>query len=333
MKELIGRLTETYGPSGNEELIRETIKKEIEGFVDELKIDVLGNLIAKRGGGGAKVMLAAHMDEIGIVITHIDEKGFLRFSGVGGVFPINVLGQRVIFANQVIGAFGEEKRESMKEELKFNKMYIDVGAKDREEALKLVKVGDVAAFHREFADLGQRLMAKAFDDRIGCAVLIQVLKTLKSSPNETYFVFTVQEEVGTRGAVTSAYGIAPDIGIAIDVTGTGDTPEAHIMPVELGKGVAIKIKDWGILAHPKVKSLMINVAERENIPYQLEVLERGATDAMAIHTTREGVPSGAISIPTRYIHTPSEMVDLSDVTNAVKLLEKILEEDLKGWGF
>ncbi|MEW6685290.1 MAG: M42 family metallopeptidase [Candidatus Edwardsbacteria bacterium] len=331
MKDLIKRLTETYGPSGNEEKVRETIKKEIEKYVDETKVDVLGNLIAHQKGSGVKVMLAAHMDEIGVVVIHIDEKGFLRFSNVGGVFPLNVLGQRVVFANGLIGTIGEEKRESAKDELKLEKMFIDLGASNKEIAQKMVKIGDVAAFQRDLHDLGVRLISKAMDDRIGCVVLIETIKQLKKTPNDLYFVFTVQEEVGVRGAMTSTYGISPDIGLAVDITGTGDTPEARTMAVELGKGPAIKVKDVGLLAHPKVKRMMIEIAEREKIPYQLEVLERGATDAWAIHTTKEGVPSGVLSVPTRYVHTPSEMIDLGDVEKTIALLRKILQEDIRKW--
>jgi endoglucanase len=340
MKDLIRRLTETYGPSGGEEPIRELIRQEIAGLVDDVRVDVLGNLIAKRSGDGAKAMVAAHMDEIGVVVTHIDEKGFLRFSNVGGVFPLNVLGQRVVFGNGSLGTPGEEKRDSLKDELKLEKMYIDIGARDRDSARKLVNVGDVACFQREFATLsatpgtgGERYLAKAFDDRIGCAVMIETLKRLKKKRNEVYFVFTVQEEVGVRGATTSTYQIDPDIGIAVDITGTGDTPEARTMAVELGKGAAIKVKDWGLLVHPQVRKLMVDLADRDKIPYQLEVLERGTTDAWAMHTSRQGVPSGVISIPTRYGHTPTEMIDAGDVESCVRLLTAILEEDLRKWGF
>lgn len=340
MKELIRRLTDAYGPSGNEEKIRELIRSEISSLVDEVRVDVLGNLIARRKGEGARVMVAAHMDEIGVVVTHIDEKGFLRFSNVGGVWPLNVLGQRVIFANGTIGTLGEEKRDSPKDELKLEKMYLDIGASDRESAKKLVSVGDVAVFQREFVALaappgqaGERFLAKAFDDRIGCAVMIEALRRLKGKRNQAYFVFTVQEEVGVRGAITSTYQVAPDLGIAVDITGTGDTPEARTMDVGLGRGAAIKVKDWGLLVHPQVRKLMADVADREKIPYQLEVLERGTTDAWAMHTSREGVPSGVISIPTRYAHTPTEMVDAGDVESCIRLLTAILDEDLTKWGF
>jgi endoglucanase len=334
MKELIKKLTEAFGTSGSEENIRAIIEKEIRPFISDIRVDKLGNLIAKKGKkGGAKLMLGAHMDEIGIVVTHIDEKGFLRFSNVGGVNPLKILGHRVIFANGTVGTFGEEKRESIKDEPRIDKMYIDIGARDKESARKNVKIGDVASYHREFVDLGNRLLAKAFDDRIGCAILIEVIKSMKHTPNETYFVFTTQEEVGCRGARTSAYSITPDVAIAVDVTTTGDTPEASTMAVELGKGPAIKVMDTGLLAHPKIKNLLISISQKKKIPYQLEVLRLGTTDASTIQFTKEGVPSGTVSIPTRYVHTPSEMVDMDDVNNTVKLLCAFVSCNLRLEGF
>jgi len=331
MKELIKKLTESYGPSGREERIREMIRGEIEGLADEMRVDAMGNLIAlRRGSGdGLKVMLAAHMDEIGIIVTHVDEKGFLRFAPVGGVRPLALLGGRAVFADGTVGTFGLEKREP--EEAKkvpgFDKLYLDVGAKDKESAP--VGVGDIACFQRPFAAQGDRLMAKGFDDRIGCAVLIQVMRDVETSPHDVYFVFSVQEEVGLRGAITSAYGIQPDLGISVDVTGTGDTPEARTMAVSLGEGPAVKVKDGGMLAHPAVKDLLIETAEELGIPYQLEVLAGGTTDAMAIQVSREGVPAGCLSIPCRYVHTPSEMVDHNDVLNAVKLFVALLSKPIE----
>ncbi len=324
MKELLRRLTETYGPSGHEETIRATIRSEIEDLTDEIRIDALGNLIAlKKGSGqGHKVMVTAHMDEIGIIVTHIDEKGFLRFAPIGGVRLLALLGNRAVFAEGIVGTFGLEKLESPEKVPGLDKFYLDVGATSKDSAP--VGVGDAASFLRSFIDGGDRLVAKAFDDRVGCAVLIQAMRELKESPHDVYFVFTTQEEVGLRGAITSAYGLEPDLALAVDVTGTGDTPEAHTMAVSLGDGPAVKVKDRGMLAHPAVKELLIKAAEANDIPYQLEILERGTTDAMAMQVSRQGVPAGVISIPCRYIHTPSEMVDYGDVTEAVKLLIDVL---------
>lgn len=328
MKELIKELTEAFGPSGNEDAVREIIKKHVAEHVDEVRVDPLGNLITlkkgkpKSGVQSRKIMLAAHMDEIGVIISYVDDKGFLRFTRVGGVFPLTLLGSRVVFADGSTGVIGREKPEKRDEFPRMDKMYIDVGAVDKEHLNR--KVGDVAAFVRPFVDLGQRLTAKAFDDRIGCAILLQTALELETTPHDVYFVFTVQEEVGLRGALTSAFGVEPDVAIAVDVTLTGDTPEAHPMAVSLGAGPAIKVKDRGMLAHPGVKNWMANTAERLGVPYQFEVLEGGTTDAMAIQTSRAGVAAGVLSIPCRYVHSPSEMVDYNDVQNAVKLLVGLL---------
>ncbi len=324
--DLLENLLMTFGPSGNEDSIRKVIKDEIKDYVDEIKIDALGNLLAIKKAEGKKIMVASHMDEIGVMITNIDDNGFLRFTNIGGVSPFTSLFQRVIFKDGTIGAIAMEKLDEIKD-LKLNKMYIDIGAPNKEEALKKVNVGDVAAFYSPFAYQNNCIISKALDNRIGCFVAIETIKELKNCPNEVYFVFTVQEEVGLRGARTAAYGINPDIGIALDVTLTGDTPKAATMDVSLGKGVAIKVKDNSIIAHPKVKNLMVETAIENNIPYQFEILEGGGTDSGAIHLTRSGVPSGVISIPSRYVHSPSEMICIQDVENAIKLLVKILEKE------
>ncbi len=324
-KDLLKKLLETFGPSGNEEIIREVIREEIKDYADEIKVDALGNLIAIKKGNGKKIMVASHMDEIGIMITNIDENGFLRFTNIGGVSPFTALYQRVMFADGTMGVVGMEKLDEMKD-LALSKMFIDIGANSKEEAVKRVNVGDVACFYAPFIQDGDYIMSKALDDRIGCYVAIEALKALKDCPNEVHFVFTVQEEVGLRGAKTAAYGVDPDMGIAIDVTMTGDTPKAKTMDVKMGKGTAIKIKDRSVLAHPTVKKLMIETAKENNIPYQLEILDAGGTDSGAIHLTKSGVPSGVISVPCRYVHSPSEMVSVKDVESSIELLVKVLEK-------
>ncbi len=326
MKQLIKKFVESYGPSGYEHKIRDVISAEIQALGYELSQDALGNLIAfKKGDGtGKKVMIAGHMDEIGLIVTHIDDNGFLRVSNVGGVNPAVALGQRVLFENGTVGVVGSEPIEEPKD-LKIPKLFVDIGARDRQEAEKKVQVGDMAGFLNEMLDFGERLVAKSMDDRIGCAVMVLAMRRLDSTPNDCYFVFTTQEEVGLRGARTSSYGISPDIGISLDVTKTGDTPKALTMAVSLGKGTAIKVCDKSIICHPKVKGLMVEAAKKHNIPYQMEVLDVGGTDSGAIHLTKEGVPSGVISIPTRYVHTPSEMVDIGDIEASVELLVRVLE--------
>jgi tetrahedral aminopeptidase len=328
LKELLQKLTETYGPSGSEERIRDVIARELTGLVDEQRVDAMGNLIAlKRGsGGGLKVMLAAHMDEIGVIVTHVDEKGFLRFQPIGGVYPLTLLGSRAVFANGVVGVFGLEKLDSNQNVPDLDKFYLDVGATSKQDSP--VQIGDTAGFFRPLVQSGPRWISKAMDDRSGCAVILEMLRALKSIPHDLYAVFTVQEEVGMRGARTSTFGVDPDLALAVDVTMTGDTPESRTMAVSLGQGPAIKIKDSGMLAHPAVKDLLIQTAEREGIPYQREILERGTTDATAMQLTRSGIPAGVVSIPCRYVHTNSEMVDSGDMENAARLLAAVLSNPI-----
>jgi putative aminopeptidase FrvX len=331
MKALIQKLVEIPGPSGYENQIRQTVKEEIASFVDEAHIDALGNLIAVKGQlskNGRKIMLVAHMDEIGIINAHVDEAGFIRFTTIGGVRPVICVGGRVRYLNGTMGIIGLEKTANANKAPAIEDLFIDCGAGNRE--VSPVGVGEVAAFDRPFIDLGQRLVSKAMDDRIGVAVLIETIRQLSKTPHQVFFVFSVQEEVGTRGATTASYGVEPDIGLAVDVTGTGDTPMDQKMAVSLGKGPAIKIRDEGMLSDPRVIDWMVTTAEKAKIPYQREVLLRGGTDARAIQLSRSGVPAGCLSIPCRYVHSPSEMVDYQDVQNAVKLLIKLIQNPV-GW--
>lgn len=327
MKKLLQTLTETFGPSGYEDDVRKIVRNEVEALADEVRVDALGNLIVRKGPTRAaretkKVMIAAHMDEIGVIVSHVDENGFVRFSPIGGVFRRYVLGGRVRFLNGAQGIVGFDRLDNINELPTLDKVYIDVGATSPKDSP--VQIGDVAAFDRQYSDLGNRLVAKSMDNRVGVLVAIETLRALKSTPYDLYFVFTTQEEVGIRGAATSAYGIDPDVGIALDVTPSGDTPNAMRMEMALGKGPCIKIQDVGMISDPRVVQWMIRAAEKNRIPYQREVLLIGGTDARAIQLTRAGVPVGCISVPVRYVHSPSEMVDYSDVQNAVRLLTAVL---------
>jgi endoglucanase len=332
MKDLIKKLVETPGPSGYEHQVRDVIRTEIERYVDDLRVDALGNLIARKGsatGSGKTLMMAAHMDEIGIIATHIDDKGFVRFASVGYVFPYTCIGSRVRFLNGIIGVIGIEQGTFAEntQNLSLDKMFIDVGATSRAECP--VKVGDVACFHRPFEVLGNHLVSKAMDDRIACAVMIETLKQIENTPNEIYFVFTVMEEIGLVGAGTSAFGVQPEVGLAVDVCGVGDVPGSGPMDVGLGKGPTVKVKDESMIAHPKVVRWMAQTAEKNSIPFQYEVMTGGGTDAGAIYKSREGAPTGCISIATRYVHSPSEMVDLEDVNNSVKLLVALASQPIQ----
>lgn len=285
--ELLKKLTKEFGPSGNEGNIRDLIKSEIEGCVDSFQEDALGNLIARKKGNGKKIMISAHMDQIGFIVTDIDKDGFLRFGNIGGISPTVSLSQRVIFQNGTIGAINSEPVEDSSK-LELNKMYIDIGAKNKEDAEKYVSVGDMCIYCSEFSDNENVVFTPYLDDRVGCFIAIEALKTIKENVNDLYFVFSVQEEVGLRGAKTAAYSIEPDLGIAVDVTTHGDTPKAKLFAVGLHKGAAIKVKDNSVISHPLVRESLKKIAKEKNIPYQLEVLEFGGTDAGAIHTSKLG---------------------------------------------
>jgi len=326
---LLQTLVETPGPSGSEHLIRQKIEQEVREFADEIYTDALGNLIVRKdskGEGGKRVMVSAHVDEIGLMVTHIDDNGFARFIMIGGVSPYTCLGGRVLFMNGTQGVIGLERLDK-DEKPSLEKMFIDTGATSKEDCK--ISVGDVCGFERPFLDLGKRLVAKSMDDRVAVAVAIEALKRIEITPNEIFFVFSVQEEVGIRGAITAAYGVDPEVGIAVDVTRTGDTPKSNKMEVALGKGPAIKVRDSSFIADPKVVNWMVREAKEQGMPYQMEVLEAGGTDGAAIQRTRAGVPAGCLSIPCRYIHSPSEMVDREDLEHSVSLLSALLSKGIQ----
>jgi len=330
MKALIQRLVETPGPSGYEKQIRDVIRAEIEPYADEISSDALGNLIVRvgrRAGQGQRILLAAHADEIGVIATYIDDLGYVRFLPVGGVFPRNCIGGRVRFLSGAQGVIGVERLSSPDRMPAFEHMFIDLGAQGKKDCP--VRVGDMAVFERPFLDLGKRIVSKALDNRVGVAVLIETLRRLKAeapqSLHEIFFVFSAQEEVGLRGAAVAAFGLEPDLGIAVDITGTGDIPNGIRMETALGKGPAIKVRDQGMLADPRVVDWMVKTAKKAGLPYQIEILERGSTDAQSIQLSRAGVPSGCISVPARYIHSPSEMVDVDDIENAIRLMMALLQ--------
>lgn len=327
MKTLIKKLTNVYGLCGHEENVRQIIEAEVTPYVDSVEVDALGNLHAVKNGSGdgARIMLAAHMDEIGLMVTKIEKEGYLRFTNVGYLYPRNLVSSRVMFENGSLGMINMELGETTPEGTPlFKNLYIDVGAASRKDCP--IKVGDIAGFVGPAVILGNRVMAKSLDDRIGCAVQIEVIKQLKETPHEVHFVFTVQEEVGVRGAITSAFKVDPDIAIALDITVSGDEPGKKYSQVKLGDGVAIKIMDTGNITHPTVKNWMIETAQANEIPHQLEVLVGGGTDAMAIQKTRSGVAVGTLSIPCRHVHSPSEIIDLRDAEATVQLLTAMLTQ-------
>jgi endoglucanase len=329
MIDTIRTLVEAYGPSGHESQIREMILDLIEDLADDISVDAMGNIIAWKHAeslDAARVMISSHMDEIGVMVTHVDEEGFLRFTNIGGVYTVTLVGQRVVFADGTIGSIYVENRDNSSTVPGMDQLYIDVS--DGQNKKPRVKVGDAAGFQRLMEVRGRQLIAKSMDDRISCAIQIEIMRQLENSPNEIAFVFSVQEEVGLRGAQTAAYAVDPHIGIAIDVTRTGDTPKAAPMAVSLGKGPAIKVKDGRMLASPEVIDLMEKAARRASVPYQREILTGGTTDAAAMQLVRAGVRAGCLSVPCRYVHTTSETVHLDDVENGVKLMVELLSRPL-----
>lgn len=310
-----------YGPSGRETAVADAIEQMVKPYADEVSRDAMGNLTALKRGGGRKVMLAAHMDQIGFMVTHIDEKGFLRVTQVGGVTPAWVLFIPVRFGNGTAGVVGFETKVEGYDKLRHEHLFIDIGARSREEAEARVQIGDMAVFDSHLIESGKSISCGAMDDRTGCAVLVEVLKRVKNSPYDIYAVFTAQEEVGTRGARTAAYSIMPELGLAVDITPCPDTPEAtRICSVELGRGPAIKVRDNSVICHPRVRRWLDDAAKAGGIPCQYEVLTFGGTDAGAIQASREGVPSGVISVPTRFGHSAQETIDKGDFEAIVELM-------------
>jgi endoglucanase len=344
------KLTVIPGPSGREEGVREVVASLIEPFVDKLWIDTWGNLVGlKKGSSGeGKLMIAAHMDEIGLFVSHIEDDGFLRVVPIGGIPERTLLYQRVVLRTRdgrlVRGVIGLKpphiaKPEELQKVPEMRELFVDIGASSREEVEKAgVRVGDVLVFDRDVVELmNDRVTGKAFDDRVGVVSLIKAAQLLEDPKVDTYFVATVQEEVGLKGARTSAFAISPDAAVAIDVTIASDIPGVGKAEwfTRLGKGPAIKIVDGrsasGLIAHPRIVEFLVSIAEKYKIPYQLEVAAGGTTDASIIALNKEGVPAGTISIPSRYIHSPVEVVDLNDVYNTALLAKYFAEEATPEW--
>ncbi len=339
VNELLKKLSNAHGVSGSEGSVFSLIKKELKGSVDEIREDAMGNLIAIKRGNKFKVMLAAHMDEIGLMVKYIDEKGFLRFVALGGWYGPTLYNQRVVLHGSkgpCMGVIGGKPPHMMDEEerkkgVKVDDMFIDVGAQNKGDVEELgIDIGTPVTIDREFAALANnRVTGKAFDNRAGVAMLIKTLKAVET-PFTIYGVFTVQEEVGLKGARTSAYALDPDIAIATDVTIPGDHPgiEMKDAAVEMGKGPVITIVDAsgrGLIANRNVVKWLGKAAEEHSIPVQVEVGSGGTTDATAIHLTKAGIPSTTLSIPSRYIHSPVEVLDVQDIEAGVALLVAALK--------
>ncbi|HWP80705.1 MAG TPA: M42 family metallopeptidase [Candidatus Acidoferrum sp.] len=330
--ELLKRMIETLSVTGNEEKLAELIISEITPYVDSVEKDVMGNVIAfKKGKSSKKLMLSAHMDEIGFMVTQIDKDGFIHFGRVGGLHPLHIASCPVIFKNGTRGVLMYESKVEAKD-LTLDNFYIDIGAGSKEEAEKYVRPGDVAGTYGSVFDCGDHRMAgKSMDDKIACYIEVTAIQRMEGTPAyDTYFVFSTQEEVGLRGATTAAYRVEPDYAIALDVTGVGDEPgQKQPNAVKLGKGAAVKVRDASIVCSHKMVDHLVDLAREKEIPYQMEVLMYGGTDAGAIHLTKGGVVTGGISIPSRYIHSPVEMVDKRDVEACTRLLLAAVFTELK----
>ncbi|MCA1057802.1 M42 family metallopeptidase [Rossellomorea aquimaris] len=336
-------LTDAKGVPGNEREVREVMKKYIEPFADEVTTDNLGSLIAKKVGdeNGPKIMVAGHLDEVGFMVTQIDSKGFLRFQTVGGWWSQVMLAQRVTIVTskgEVTGVIGSKPPhilppDARKKPVEIKDMFIDIGASSREEVQEWgVKPGDMVVPHFEFTVMNNEkmLLAKAWDNRIGCAIAIDVLKNLKDEkhPNIVYGVGTVQEEVGLRGARTAAAKIQPDIGFGVDVGIAGDTPGVSDKEAssKMGEGPQIILYDASMVSHKGLRDFVTDTADEHNIPYQFDAIAGGGTDSGAIHLTANGVPALSITIATRYIHSHAAMLHRDDYENAVKLITEVIKK-------
>lgn len=333
---LLKKLSEAAGIPGREEALRAIVKEELRPLTDEIYTDALGNVIAhKKGNGKCKVMIAAHIDEIGFFISHVDEKsGFLRIEPVGGFDARVLMAKRVLVhteSGDLLGAIGARPVHVMSEEerkkpLEVKDLFIDLGL-PADKVKKKVMVGDFVTLRQDFVEMGDLVSGKTLDDRLGVYVMIEAVRRVKKHKADIYAVATTQEEVGLRGAKTSAYAVTPDIGIALDVTIASDvpgTPEQDQV-TRLGKGTAIKIKDSSSISHPKLVRRFREIAEKKKIPYQMEILPRGGTDAGALQLNKEGSAAITLSIPTRYVHTVVESAHKDDIEATIALLAAFLE--------
>lgn len=329
LRDTLQTLLSAYGPSGQEHAVADILREILQGHVDSMRSDALGNLIVEKFGSeenASTIMLSAHMDHIGLVVTDIEKEGFLRVNAVGGISPKSVWGRKVVFADGTPGVCAVEPNIREKAQQELSDLFVDIGAESREEAEKLVSIGDVAVYAPEFTALGRHKVASpAMDDRCACALLAELLMYADGQKNHIVGVFSTQEEVGLRGARVAAYTVEPDIGLALDVTAWGDTPETKLPSVKLGAGPAVKIMDRSMIASPAVREKLFEAASTAGVAVQREVLAFGGTDGGAIQLSRSGVPTGTLSIPCRYVHSANEVIDLRDMEGALKVLLQFID--------
>jgi endoglucanase len=345
--DLLRELCETPGVSGREERLRAIVRRELTPLVDEIRVDALGNMLAiKRGQpasrvpGAGKLMIAAHMDEIGFLVSFIDDQGFLRLQPIGGHDPRNMVGQRVRVCGEtdLPGVLHPARKpphlltaEERDKSPKIEEFFVDLGL-PVEAVRRQVPIGAMVTMAREFQEVGETVSCKAMDNRLAVYIMIEALRRAGPHTMTVYATATSQEEVGVRGAITSAFEVDPDLGLALDVTIAADIPGMpdHERVTTLGAGTAIKIMDSASISHPGVVAFLRDLAERRGIPHQMEILPRGGTDASALQRTRSGVPAVTISTPCRYVHSPVEMVHKKDVEASIALTAAFIEEAHRG---
>nr|NNM90268.1 M42 family metallopeptidase [Bacilli bacterium] len=336
---LLKRLTEAVGPSGFEGPIRQLIYEEVKPFAQKIYTDTLGSLFVETNpeAKGPKIMLAAHMDEVSLMVVGVEESGLLRFRPIGGV-DLRILVAKMVRVGQkgLIGVIGSkavhlQKPEERQQPLALDQLFIDIGATSKEDALEHVELGDIAVFATEFATFGERCAkAKSFDDRVGCSVLVETIK--KNFDLNLVFAFTVQEEIGLRGATPAAFRVSPDYAIVIEGTVCSDvagTPE-QFHATQVGHGPALSVVDAKTIAHRGFLDHIRQVAKQNDITYQLRRTIGGSNDIGAIHLTKEGIIGAAISVPTRYIHAPSQVISMDDYEGAIALVEAVLRRFEQG---
>ncbi len=319
---LLERLTQLWGVAGYEREVREAIAEEVKPYADKVWTDPVGNLIAfKKGRGEKKIMYAAHMDQIGFMVKNIEENGLLRICNMGWNWAGSAYNERVLFRNGTVGVVGcygpIEEAEN-----KIEKLFVDIGAKDRDDAKRMVKIGDCCGYFGPYLHLaGGQICSKSLDDRLGCYQLIASLRENPGDlPNDIYYCFVVQEELGCRGSKVAAQQILPDIGIAVDITPAHDYPNDLTGANKVGDGIAIKICDPSVVADEDVTDAMEQLCEENHIPYQREVIDRGGTDASSMNLTGDGVRTGGICVVTRYPHSQSSVVAPEDIEAGIDLM-------------
>lgn len=336
MKQLLLKLCDAFGVSGNEDEAGRIIADEIKDFVDEIYSDPIGNVIAFKksrinkhdadthDASNHKIMLFAHMDEQGLLATFIDEKGFVRFSPLGDFTEAGILGARVKFSNGVHGIIECDGANSDTKSIKMSQLFVDIGASSKEQAMQAIKIGDVACFDNASFGMQNRVFAKALDNRTGCAVLVETAKKLKDNKSDVYFVFTSQEKIGQRGAKPAAYYVNPDIAIMIDIASANDAGGSSASAIKCGRGPVVRIKDKSCIYHPDVRRRIEETAKHLNISIQYEVNEKEVSDAGIVCQQAGAIACGAILVPVRYCSRPVGMVDINDIEDTVKIITKFL---------